>query len=71
MIYSSPVGAGGKVYVMSRNGVMLVIESEGDYALIATNELEDSFSASPAIIGDELFLRGERHLYCVSEKPAR
>lgn len=71
MIYSSPVGAGGKVYVMSRNGVMLVIESDGDYALIASNELEDSFSASPAIIGDELFLRGERHLYCVSEKPAR
>jgi outer membrane protein assembly factor BamB len=71
MIYSSPVGAGGKVYVMSRNGVMLVIESGGDYALVAANQLEDSFSASPAIIADELFLRGEHHLYCVSEKKDR
>jgi len=71
MIYSSPVGAGGKVYVMSRNGVMLVIKSDGDYALVAANQLEDSFSASPAIIADELFLRGERHLYCVSEKKSR
>jgi outer membrane protein assembly factor BamB len=71
MIYSSPVGAGGKVYVMSRNGVMIVIESDGDYALVAANQLEDSFSASPAIIGDELFLRGEHHLYCVSEKKDR
>ena len=71
MIYSSPVGAGGKVYVMSRNGVMLVIKSDDDYALVATNQLEDSFSASPAIIADELFLRGERHLYCVSEKKSR
>ena len=71
MIYSSPVGAGGKVYVMSRNGVMLVIKSDGDYALVAANQLEDSFSASPAIIEDELFLRGERHLYCVSEKKSR
>ena len=68
MIYSSPVGAGGKVYVLSRNGVMLVIESAGEYNLLAANQLDDSFSASPAIIADELFLRGERHLYCIAKK---
>ena len=68
MIYSSPVGAGGRVYVLSRNGVMLVIESDGDYGLLAANQLEDSFSASPAIVDDELFLRGERHLYCIAKK---
>ena len=68
MIYSSPVGAGGKVYVLSRNGVMLVIDSDGDYDLAASNRLDDSFSASPAIVGDELFLRGERHLYCIAEE---
>ncbi len=68
MIYSSPVAAGGRVYVLSRNGVMLVIESAGEYKLVATNQLDDSFSASPAIIADELFLRGERHLYCIAKK---
>ena len=47
---------------------MLVIESAGEYKLVATNQLDDSFSASPAIIADELFLRGERHLYCIAKK---
>ena len=74
MIYASPVGAGGKVYVLSRNGVMLVIESDGKYDMLAANELEDTFSASPAIVGDEMYLRGEHHLYCIAKetgKPAR
>jgi hypothetical protein len=29
--------------------------------------LDDSFSASPATAGRELFLRGERRLYCLKE----
>ena len=71
MIYSSPVGAGGKVYVLSRNGVMLVIESDGKYDLLAANQLEDSFSASPAIVDDELYLRGEHHLYCIAKETGK
>ena len=31
--------------------------------------LDDSFSASPAIVGDELYLRGESYLYFIA-RPA-
>ncbi|MBU0638881.1 MAG: hypothetical protein KKB50_08455 [Planctomycetes bacterium] len=39
-----------------------------EFKLLATNTLDDSFTASPVIVGDELFLRGHQHLYCVAGK---
>jgi hypothetical protein len=35
--------------------------------VLAVNRLEDSFSASPALVDQELYLRGERFLYCLAE----
>jgi len=68
-VYASPVGAAGRVYVTSRDGVTLVL-SHGDQVpkTLAVNRLEDTFSASPALVGRELLLRGERHLYCIAEE---
>jgi hypothetical protein len=40
-------------------------------ATLAVNHLEDSFSASPALVDRELYLRGERFLYCIAEPDAR
>jgi hypothetical protein len=36
-------------------------------AVLAVNRLEDSFSASPALVDREFYLRGERFLYCLVE----
>jgi len=68
-VYSSPVGAAGRIYITSRDGVTQVM-SHGEQTLkmLATNRLDDSISASAAIAGRELFLRGERNLYCIAEK---
>jgi outer membrane protein assembly factor BamB len=67
--YASPVGAAGRIYITSRDGATLVV-SHGDAApkTLALNELDDRFSASAALVGRELFLRGERYLYCVAEE---
>jgi outer membrane protein assembly factor BamB len=64
--YASPVGAGGRIYVVSRNGVTAVIENGGEFEQLASNRLDDSFSASPSIVGGELYLRGASHLYCIA-----
>ncbi len=68
-VYASPVGAAGRVYVTSLDGVTQVV-SHGEPALkmLAVNRLDDSFSASAALAGRDLFLRGERFLYCIAEK---
>ncbi|MEM7200932.1 MAG: PQQ-binding-like beta-propeller repeat protein [Planctomycetota bacterium] len=67
-IYASPVGAAGRVYITDRDGTTLVLSHDDEAPeILALNRLEDRFSASAAIAGDELFLRGERFLYCLAE----
>lgn len=67
-VYASPVGANGRVYIVGRNGVTYILESGPEFKVLATNKLDDNISASPAIAGDELFLRGYKHLYCIAAK---
>ena len=66
-IYSSPVGAAGHVYFLGRDGGALVISNAGKFEILAKNNLDDGFEASPAIVGDELYLRGRQFLYRVQE----
>ena len=67
-LYASPVGADGKIYITNRNGKTQVIKHGAQFEILATNKLDDSFSASPVIVDNELYLRGERYLYCITEK---
>jgi outer membrane protein assembly factor BamB len=67
-IFSSPVGAASRIYVTARDGVTIVVAHDRQNAILARNQLDDSFSASGAIVDHELYLRGERFLYCIEEK---
>ncbi|HTI70862.1 MAG TPA: PQQ-binding-like beta-propeller repeat protein [Candidatus Limnocylindria bacterium] len=68
-IFASPAGAAGRIYITGRDGVTVVLRHDRENAMLAVNRLDDSFSASPALVDRELFLRGERFLYCLAEKP--
>jgi outer membrane protein assembly factor BamB len=65
-IYASPVGAANRVYFVGRKGVTTVIKLGAKFEVLATNTLDDKFDSSPAIAGDELFLKGKTHLYCIA-----
>ena len=65
-IYASPVAAAGRVYYVARDGTTLVIRHGTQFEVLATNKLSDPIDASPAVVGDQLFLRGQKHLYCIS-----
>jgi outer membrane protein assembly factor BamB len=65
-VYSSPVGAADRVYIAGRNGATQVIKRGKSFETIAVNKLDDEFTASPAIVGNELFLRGHKRLYCIA-----
>lgn len=68
-VYASLVGAAGRIYVVDHNGTTVVSRLGARFDILSTNRLDDSFSASPAIVGDELYLRGERSLYCIGAVP--
>ena len=66
-VYASIVGAGDRVYIAGRGGTVNVIQHGPEFKVLAANKLDDSFNASPAIVGSELYLRGSQYLYCIAE----
>ena len=67
-VFASPVGADGRVYIVGQDGGTAVIKHGPTYEVLATNKLDDRFDASPALVGNELYLRGYRYLYCIAAK---
>jgi outer membrane protein assembly factor BamB len=66
-VYASPVAARGRIYLASREGTTAVIEHGPTLEILAVNGLDETIDASPAIVGNELIIRGENHLYCIAE----
>lgn len=67
-LYASPVGAAGRIYFPSREGMTVVIEHGRVFNVLARNQLDETIDASPAIVGKEIFIRGDKHLYCILEE---
>jgi outer membrane protein assembly factor BamB len=65
-VFSSPVGASGRVYIAARDGVTHVIRHGATYELLAKNKLDDGFDASPALVDNAIYLRGYQNLYCIA-----
>lgn len=66
-IYASPTAANGYVYLLGRDGGATVLRHGEEYEVVAQNTLDDGFDASPAIVGDSLYLRGRTSLYRIAE----
>lgn len=66
-VYSSPVGVDGRIYITSREGTTTVVTHGSSFQELASNQLDDGFDATAAIVGDELYLRGREYLYCIAE----
>ena len=66
-VYASIVGANDRVYIAGRNGTVNVLQHGPEFTILAENTLDDSFNASPAIVGSELYLRGTQYLYCIAK----
>jgi hypothetical protein len=69
-VFSSPVGAAGRVYIAGREGSTVVLKHGPVLEVLAVNDLDDGFDASPALAGSEIFLRGYQNLYCIAEARA-
>jgi outer membrane protein assembly factor BamB len=64
-VFASPVAAAGKIYIVGREGATAVIKPGPTLEVIATNKLDDHFDASPALVDDEMYLRGVKYLYSI------
>ena len=67
-VFASLVGVKDRIYVTGANGTFSVVKQGADFEVMSQNKLEDGFHASPVIIGNDLYLRGFKYLYCISEE---
>lgn len=64
-MYSSPVAANGHIYFTGRDGNTVVFRHGTDLEIVATNSLGETIDSSLAIVGDRIYIRGEKHLFCI------
>ncbi len=62
---ASTVSAGGLVYFVSDKGVTTVVRPGKKFEVVAKNELGERCSASPAISGGVIYIRGHKNLFAI------
>jgi outer membrane protein assembly factor BamB len=62
---SSPVAFDGKLLLSSEDGDTFIVKAGPVHEVIGTNTLGEPIFSSPALAGGKIFIRGEKHLYCI------
>lgn len=63
-LYASMVAANDYIYITGRKGNTLVLKHGDEMEIVAVNELGEPVDATPAIVGNEIFIRSDKHLFC-------
>lgn len=66
--FSSPVLADGKIYCVSRDGLVVVVKAGRKFEKLAENKLDSGTSATPAVANGRLYIRTETHLISLKGK---
>lgn len=64
-LMASPVAVDGRLLVMSQDGDTFVLTAGPKFAVERTNPLGEPISASAAVAGGRLYIRGEKHLFAI------
>ncbi len=65
---ASPVAFGGNILITSEDGDTFVVKAGTTHEIVRTNSLAEPIYTSPALAGGKVFIRGEKNLYCISNK---
>lgn len=63
---SSPVAADGRVYLIDESGSAQVFALGPEFELLGRSQTGEMVYATPAVVGDRIYVRGLTHLFCVS-----
>ena len=69
--WASPVLADGRIYILSEDGVTLVLRPGPKYDEIARNDIEETCFASMAVSQGRFFIRSAEHLFCIGPSSER
>jgi outer membrane protein assembly factor BamB len=63
---ASPIAVGGRILLLTEEGLTFVLDAGAEYKEIARNDLAEMTLASPAVAGDAIYLRTESKLYKIA-----
>lgn len=63
---ASPIAFDDKILIASEDGDTFVLKAGPRFEVVRTNSLGEPIYASPAVAPGKLFIRGEKHLYCIA-----
>jgi outer membrane protein assembly factor BamB len=66
-VYSSPVIAEGKVYLMDKTGIMHIFRADKEFSIIGEPKLGEKSACTPAFSEGRIYIRGEKNLYCIGK----
>jgi len=61
--FASPVGADGKVFLVSQDGTASVVDAKAQWEILSVNPLGDEVFATPAIADGRIYIRTKSTLY--------
>lgn len=61
--YASPVAADGKIFLISASGKVTVLKADAQWEILRMNDLDEEVWATPAIAGNNLYIRTRSALY--------
>ena len=64
-LLASPIVVDGRLLVMSQDGDTFVVKAGSEFVVERTNPLGEPISASAAVAGGRLYIRGEKHLFAI------
>jgi outer membrane protein assembly factor BamB len=64
---ASPVSAGGRIYVFSKDGDATVLRTTPSLEVMSHNPMGETTQATPAIAGGTLYVRTAGHLIALHE----
>ena len=66
--WASPVWADGRIYCLDETATTTVLAPGTTFEVLATNKLDGTAKASPAIVDGAVFLRTDKHLYRIENR---
>jgi outer membrane protein assembly factor BamB len=66
-VNSSPVLAGGRIYLLDREGVAHILQAGREFKELGRSSLGEPCVTTPAFAGGRLYVRGQNHLFCIGK----
>jgi len=65
---SSPSLVGEKIYLMSEEGTMFIVQADREFKSLGKAELGEPSNTCPAFLDGRIYIRGKKNLYCIARQ---